>query len=178
VAHPQCLSDIVEAYIGALFIDSSFSYAHVQNFFNTHIQPFFDDMTIYDSFANNHPTTLLHHTLSQVYSCQAYQLLCETVDSNVIGGKPKVMAGLMVHKTLVASVVGESGRYAKEKASKRANGEVQGLTVGEFRARFGCDCPLIDVDVEEDGDGDVGIEDAPVVNKDLDAVMGEPSLLD
>lgn len=46
----------------------------------------------------------------------------------------------MVHRTLVASVVGESGRYAKEKASKRANMELQGLTVKEFKHKFGCDC--------------------------------------
>jgi endoribonuclease Dicer len=134
------LSDIVESYIGALFIDSSFSYTAVQTFFDANILPFFKDMSIYDTFANNHPTTLLHHTLSQIYNCQAYQLLVETVDSNVIGGKPKVMAGLMVHKELAASVVGESGRYAKERVSKKANEELRGLTVKEFRAQYGCDC--------------------------------------
>ena len=141
----------MEAYIGAVFIDSGFNYTHVQSFFNKHIRPFFADMTIYDSFANNHPTTLLHHTLSQVYNCQAYQLLCARVDSNVIGGKPKVMAGLMIHRSLVASVVGESGRYAKERASKMANGELQGLTVKEFKHRFGCDCTGVE-------DGDEGIK--------------------
>lgn len=134
------MPDIVEAYIGAIFIDSDFNYSVVQAFFDKHIRPFFVDMTIYDSFANNHPTTLLHHSLSQIYGCQAYQLLCEQVDSNVIGGKPKVMAGLMVHRTLVASVVGESGRYAKEKASKMANSELHGLTIKEFKHKFECDC--------------------------------------
>ena len=139
----------MEAYIGAVFIDSGFDYSQVQYFFKTHILPFFRDMTIYDSFANNHPTTLLHHTLSQIYGCQAYQLLCEKVDSNVIGGKTRVMAGLMIHRTAVAQVMGESGRYAKERASKLANGELQGLTVKEFRHRFGCDCKMPENGVEE-----------------------------
>jgi endoribonuclease Dicer len=152
---PQCLADLVEAYIGALFIDSGFNYAKVQCFFNAHIKPFFEDMTIYDSFANDHPTTRLHHTLSQIYSCQAYQLLCEQVDSSIIGGKPKVVAGLMIHKELVAMVVGESGRYARHRASKKANHELQGLTVKEFKAKFKCDCKA----AKEGENGDVVLGD-------------------
>jgi endoribonuclease Dicer len=144
------LPDIVEAYIGAIFIDSGFNYSVVQAFFDKHIRPFFVDMTIYDSFANNHPTTVLHHSLSQIYGCQAYQLLCEQVDSNVIGGKPKVMAGLMVHRTLVASVVGESGRYAKERVSKMANSELHGLTIKEFRHKFECGC-VVSEEAEPEG---------------------------
>lgn len=46
---------MVEAYIGALFIDSNFDYNEVQRFFDQHVKPYFDDMTIYDTFANNHP---------------------------------------------------------------------------------------------------------------------------
>jgi endoribonuclease Dicer len=145
----KCLPDIVEAYIGALFIDSDFNYSLVQQFFNAHILPFFHDMTIHDSFANNHPTTLLHHTLSKVYECQAYQLLCERVDSSVIGGKPKVMAGVMVHRELLVKLVGESGRYAKARVSKMANEELMGLTVKEFKVKFGCDCKASE-GVEED----------------------------
>lgn len=46
---------MVEAYIGAIFIDSDFDYNEVQRFFDMHIQPYFEDMSIYDTFANNHP---------------------------------------------------------------------------------------------------------------------------
>lgn len=52
----QALSDIVESYIGALFVDSEFKYEEVERFFNEHIKWFFEDMTIYDTYANNHPT--------------------------------------------------------------------------------------------------------------------------
>ena len=55
----QALSDIVEAYIGAIFVDSEFSFAEVERFFDQHIRWFFEDMTIYDTFANNHPTVSL-----------------------------------------------------------------------------------------------------------------------
>jgi len=50
------LPDIVEAYIGAIFVDSNFNYGEVQRFFDEHIKYFFENMTIYDTFANNHPT--------------------------------------------------------------------------------------------------------------------------
>lgn len=51
----QCLSDIVESYIGAIFVDSKFDFGEVERFFEEHIRYFFEDMRIYDTFANNHP---------------------------------------------------------------------------------------------------------------------------
>lgn len=52
----QCLPDVIEAYIGAVFVDAEFNYKEVERFFDAHIRWFFEDMTIYDTFANNHPT--------------------------------------------------------------------------------------------------------------------------
>jgi endoribonuclease Dicer len=46
---------MVEAFVGAMFIDADFDYTVVQDFFDQHIKPFFDDMEIYDDYANNHP---------------------------------------------------------------------------------------------------------------------------
>ena len=55
-APPKALPDVVEAYLGALFVDSEYDYSQIERFFAAHIQPFFEDMSIYDTFANNHPT--------------------------------------------------------------------------------------------------------------------------
>lgn len=52
----QALSDIVEAFIGAIFVDSEYNYGEVERFFDQHVKWFFEDMKIYDTFANNHPT--------------------------------------------------------------------------------------------------------------------------
>ena len=52
----KCLSDVLEAYIGAIFVDSEFNFTEIERFFDTHIRWFFEDMSIYDTFANNHPT--------------------------------------------------------------------------------------------------------------------------
>ena len=53
---PKCLSDVVEAYIGAIFIDSGLTFSVVEDFFHHHILWHFEDMSLYDTFANAHPT--------------------------------------------------------------------------------------------------------------------------
>ena len=55
-AGPKALPDIVEAYIGAMFVDSQYDYSQVERFFDAHIQWYFEDMSIYDTYANSHPT--------------------------------------------------------------------------------------------------------------------------
>lgn len=47
---------MLEAYLGAIFVDSGFDFTVIEAFFNMHILPFFHDMSIYDTFANRHPT--------------------------------------------------------------------------------------------------------------------------
>jgi endoribonuclease Dicer len=56
------------------------------------------------------------------------------------GVKPKVIAGLIIHKEVICHSDGESGRYAKLRASKKALEELEGLAPYQFRERFGCDC--------------------------------------
>jgi endoribonuclease Dicer len=47
---------MLEAYLGAIFVDSGFDLTVVEKFFEMHVLPFFGDMSIYDTFANRHPT--------------------------------------------------------------------------------------------------------------------------
>ena len=60
----QCLADMVESYLGAVFVDSKYDYRQIERFFEVHIKRFFVDMKIYDTFANNHPVVsgvVIHH---------------------------------------------------------------------------------------------------------------------
>ena len=60
----QCLADMVESYLGAVFVDSKYDYHQIERFFEVHIKRFFVDMKIYDTFANNHPVVsgaVFHH---------------------------------------------------------------------------------------------------------------------
>ncbi len=57
----KSLSDIVESYIGSIFVDSEFEFKVVERFFDDHIRWFFEDMSTYDTFANNHPVVSFRH---------------------------------------------------------------------------------------------------------------------
>ena len=70
---PKCLADIVESYVGAMFVDSSFSYAEVQRFFDEHILWYFEDIKIYDTFANNHPVVSLFTPLAFLLDLSLFQ---------------------------------------------------------------------------------------------------------
>ncbi|KAL2352640.1 dsRNA-specific nuclease [Cryomyces antarcticus] len=138
-APPKCLPDIVESYVGAIFVDSGFDYNEVQRFFDTHIKWFFDDMSIYDTFANNHPTTHLHHILTNHIGCRDYRILAQEIPS-VDGSVAQVIAGVMIHDEVAAEGRAKSGKNAKVKASLVALDLIKGMAPFEFRAKFGCDC--------------------------------------
>lgn len=46
---PKALPDILEAFIGAIFVDSEFNYEIVEKFVTDYILPYFIDMTVFDS---------------------------------------------------------------------------------------------------------------------------------
>lgn len=47
---------MLEAYVAAIFVDSDFDFSVVEHFFNTHIKSYFVNMSLYDTFANRHPS--------------------------------------------------------------------------------------------------------------------------
>lgn len=69
---------MLEAYIGAIFVDSNFSFEVVEDFFQRYLKQYFEDMSIYDAFANKHPTVCIHShrtTSFTVHIC-TYKRLC------------------------------------------------------------------------------------------------------
>ncbi|KAK2766940.1 Dicer-like protein 1 [Arachnomyces sp. PD_36] len=130
---------MVEAYIGAIFVDSSFNFDVVQDFFNQNIKWYFEDMSIYDTFANKHPTTFLHNRLAIDFGCTNYCLKAGEVPS-VDGAPPRVLAAVILHDEVIAKGMASSGRTAKVKASQKALDVLDDLEVYEFRKQYGCDC--------------------------------------
>ena len=156
---PKCLSDSVESYIGAVFVDSGFDYREVERFFEAHIAWYFSDMAVYDSFANKHPTTELHNMLSKQYKCRQYQVLAKDDDAeeegeesssaaamalrrlgNKAAAANRIRAGVMIHNEMVGYATGASGRYAKVRASKVALQILRGMSREEFRVKYKCGC--------------------------------------
>ncbi|KKK13664.1 hypothetical protein ARAM_005525 [Aspergillus rambellii] len=136
---PKCLPDMVEAYLGAIFIDANFDFGVIEEFFRCHIKPYFNDMAIYDTFANKHPTTFLHNRLTNEYGCIDYCL--KTGEIPGIDGQPsRVLAAVIVHDTVIAEGMASSTRYAKVTASENALELLDSIGPAEFRAKYGCKC--------------------------------------
>ncbi|KAJ5747415.1 uncharacterized protein N7511_009111 [Penicillium nucicola] len=133
------LPDMVEAYVGAIFVDSGFDLTVVEKFFQTHVLPFFGNMSIYDTFANRHPTTYLHNRIAQEFRCNDYCLKSGEIPG-VDGEPPTILAIVMVHGEPVAKAVATSSRYAKIKASSRALETLESMTRTDFQARYDCAC--------------------------------------
>jgi endoribonuclease Dicer len=152
---PKCLPDIVEAYVGAMFVDSEYDYPQVERFFDTHIKRYFTDMSIYDTYAKKHPTTFLTNFLQVNMGCMNWTVINKEIPS-IDGSKPKIAALVIVHEMVVAQGRAESGRYAKVAAAKKALEIMKGLPVVEFRAKYNCNCRIADHgEVQEVGDIDL-----------------------
>ncbi|KAF2772908.1 dsRNA-specific nuclease [Teratosphaeria nubilosa] len=139
---PKCLPDIVEAYIGAMFIDADFDYNVVRDFFERNIKWYFEDMSVYDGFANNHPCTHLHNLLQTTYGCSDYRLMAKDLPSVDATDRSDVVAVVMIHDEIVAHTKGKSGRYARVRVAQQALERVGGLAPFEFRSRFRCHCSV------------------------------------
>jgi endoribonuclease Dicer len=137
---PKCLGDIVEAFVGAIFIDSNFDYNEVQRFFDMHIAPHFEDMALYDTYAKNHPCTLLQNLLTHTYGCHDHRAFHQEVMSAKVLNSNITRSAYMVHQSIVAHDKGKSYRYSQVRAAKIALGNLQGMALTEFRQRYGCDC--------------------------------------
>lgn len=59
----------------------------------------------------------------------------------VIPGKGKgIVAMFLIHNKVSFYSIGQSGRYARVRASQEALKELEGLPPYEYRRRYGCQC--------------------------------------
>lgn len=139
---PKCLADVIEAYVAAIFVDAEFDFSVVQDFFDMHLKPFFQDMTLdsYENFASNHPTTRLSRLLCINFGCNDWRMGALETDT-LIPGKGKAIAAMVyIHGKVHFHSLGQSGRYARVRASQAALEKLDGLPPFQFRNTYGCDC--------------------------------------
>jgi endoribonuclease Dicer len=134
---PKSLSDLVESFVGALMVDSTFDYTLIERFFEKHILWFFEDLDLYAGFANRHPTTYLYQKLTDEFKCSKYAVDC--VEREVSLGV-EIVAAVFIHGDLIMKSTGASSKYARVRVSKKALQLLEGLTVKLFREQFHCDC--------------------------------------
>ncbi|KAH8705121.1 putative RNA helicase/RNAse III [Talaromyces proteolyticus] len=137
---PKCLPDMLEAYLGAIFVDSEFDFGVIEAFYKKHIKPFFEDMALYDTFANKHPVTFLHNKLSIEFGCIEFSLKAGEIPA-VDGAPVIILAAVFVHDEVLAEAKGSSVRGAKMKASQAGLDKLEGLSLDKFRELYRCKCP-------------------------------------
>lgn len=148
---PKCLPDIVEAYIGAIFVDSEYNYSEIERFFDMRIKWFFKDMNIYDTFANKHPVTFMTNFLEINMGCRNFSVCAKELPDLGDGATPMNLAMVLIHGQMVASKEGASQRYAKVAVAKMAMNRLEGMSLPEFRMQYHCDCKrTIEDDVGEE----------------------------
>jgi endoribonuclease Dicer len=150
---PKCLPDMVEAYVGAIFVDSEFQYSEVERFFEAHIRWYFEDMSIYDSFASKEPTTLLSTVLLTQMGCLQWRHFTRETPSIGSGLPAQFTCALMIHKKVVAYAQAKSVVDAMVAVSEKSLALIAGLSPHEFREKYQCDCKAedqIDVALEQD----------------------------
>ena len=151
---PKALSDLVESYLGAVIIDSGFDYGQAERFFEEHVYWFFEDIALYDSFANKHPTTFLHKRMAEL-GCMEFKLLHSDPPDGPV--EVRITAGVVIHSDCYATAESSSPRYAKVRAAQKMIQLLEGMTAQEFRKKYHCDCrgevDDNDAGVVEDDDG-------------------------
>ncbi|KAF2873406.1 dicer-like protein-like protein 1 [Massariosphaeria phaeospora] len=145
---PKCLADVVEAYVGAMFVDSEFDFTVVQTFFDMHIKRFYVDMSLYDDFAGKNPRTRLKKLLEINFGCKESSDRVSVVPTVIPGARDQVIAMVAIHGVVKFDHVAESARYARVKVAKTAMKSLEGLPPFEFKKQYGCDCKDDEMDEE------------------------------
>jgi endoribonuclease Dicer len=148
-ATPKALSDVVESLVGAMFVDSEFDYNVAVTFFNKYMLPFFEDMHIYDSYANQHPTTFLSNRMREL-RCERFTIKNAELpyDRTDPDAKPVILAAVIVHGNILAYGEGEQSKYARIAAAKQALEKLDNMTPDVFM-RDWCFCDKIREEVEK-----------------------------
>ncbi|GAB0134098.1 hypothetical protein EsDP_00002483 [Epichloe bromicola] len=142
---PKALSDVLEAVVGAMFVDAKYDYQVVHDFFTRFISPYFADMALYDTYAAGHPVTVLTKLMQDVFSCHSWRLCVSTVPRGSEAGssaltEENVVCAMMVHGKVVGSQIRTNGRDAKVDVATRVVRQVQHMSKETFRAAMGCEC--------------------------------------
>ncbi|KAG6035504.1 hypothetical protein E4U41_006045 [Claviceps citrina] len=142
---PKTLSDVLEAVVGAMFVDSGYNYQAVQDFFDNFIRPYFTDMSRYDSYAAGNPVTVLTKLMQDVCACRSWRLCVAAVPCGSEAGASaltdqNVVCAMMVHGKAVASLVRPNGRDAKVGVAGEVLRQVRDMDRHRLRAAMGCEC--------------------------------------
>lgn len=106
----------------------------VETFFNAHIRPYFVDMSLYDDFAGQHPTTFLTKKLTDL-GCENWGWECDQFRSEE---EAYVIAAILVHGEVFSWGRGTSSKTARVQASEEALNKIAAMNEEEVRKMCWC----------------------------------------
>lgn len=130
----QALPDILEAYVGALFVDSEFDYNVVKAFYDNHIKPFFIDISVFDSFAGNHPVTHLSSRM-QEFGCSDWRIFSKEFKDRDVS---YVLSGVMFHNIVLAEGKAASSKNSRTNAARQALDKLSKMSTRDFMRTCNC----------------------------------------
>ncbi|RPA90243.1 hypothetical protein L873DRAFT_1718671 [Choiromyces venosus 120613-1] len=113
---PKALPDVLEAFLGAVFVDSGFQYSVIEGLIDTFILPYFVDMTVYDNFAGQHPTTFVTKRMTE-FQCECWGFKSQQCTT---GNQTYILTAIVVHREIFSHGQGTSVRNARVDASLAA----------------------------------------------------------
>ena len=149
-------------------MDSGYDYGQVERFFEAHIKPYFEDISIYDDYANSHPTvrlivsltslfgeavfswagslmrsydqTQLTNLLNLTFKCTNFRIFAQEIAPIFPGASSTILAAVMIHDKVVAEGKASSVKSARVKACLNASAALRNVDLDEYRKKFRCDC--------------------------------------
>lgn len=142
---PKVLADVVEALIGAMFVDSKFDYSVVRQFFHTVIEPYFKEIDQYHDFGRSRTVTEASHTLTNKFHCVKWRFCVSLIPRSTENGigaltESDCVCALLIHEKVLWHAVGASGQEAKVEVAKTALREMENMSLEGFTKKMSCDC--------------------------------------
>lgn len=132
---PKLLSDIIEALVGAIFVDSEFNYSLVEKFFNDIIAPYFRDISIFENAAAMHPSTYITRKMQDM---QCHNWSFETENFRPDDDEEKIITALMIHGEIFSYGKETSARQGKFIAAENAVAKIEEMGHEAFEKLCTC----------------------------------------
>lgn len=142
---PKVLADVMEALIGAMFVDSRFDYNVIRQFFHTVIEPHFKDIDQFHEFGRSRTVTEASHMLTNKFHCVKWRFCVSLIPASTENGivaltENDCVCALLIHEKVLWHAVGASGQEAKVEVARIALREMETMSLESFTEKMNCDC--------------------------------------
>lgn len=142
---PKLLADVMEALLGAMFVDSGYDYTVITRFFARFVQPYLDTMDLTAALGPGHVVTEAAHHLQEELGCRRWRFCVSEVPCESGAGRAALtetdcVCAMVVHGQVAWHAKGSSGTEAKSRVARMALEAVRDLDRATYQREMRCDC--------------------------------------